>query len=234
MASNVPNKLVKNTLVQATKEYNVKKLNVEAKTVTHYNMFEQSGPIYFDELRKFFKERSDSAKTDKTNINKTLLLTASLNTLFNSILIPRFKLIKTNTDSEKISDTEYIYGLTIRMPKYGSGLNSCRTTGDDDFAIPNEYWSKLVDEYKTENKDIMSPDAMPMINAVFCERGLCKDGRWKSTFYPKSMSCPGSSGSETIYPWLQSGFKGGRKTKRRNPRRTKRRPKRRRTRRTKK
>lgn len=65
MASNVPNKLVKNTLVQATKEYNVKKLNVEAKTVTHYNMFEQSGPIYFDELRKFFKERSDSAKTDK-------------------------------------------------------------------------------------------------------------------------------------------------------------------------
>jgi hypothetical protein len=234
MASNNPNQLVVQELNVATNEYNAKEANVGAQTVTYYNMFEQSGPIYFDELRKFFKERLDSAKKDITNIHKTLLLTGSLNTLFNSILIKRFNLLKTTKDSTKINDTKYIYGLTIRMPKDGSGLNSCRTTGDDDFAIPNEYWSKLVDEYKTENKDTITRDAITMIDAVFCERGLCKDGRWKSTFYPKGMSCPGSSGSETIYPWLQTGSKGGRKTKRRNPRKSKRRPKRRRTRRLKK
>jgi len=222
MATNNPDALVNSVLYNENKRYDATKSNVGAQTVTYYNMFEQSGPIYFDELRKFFKDGFNRAKENKENIHKTLLLTASLNTLFNSILIPRYNLLKKNTNLDIIRDFEYIYGLTIRMPKDESGLNSCRTTGDD-FAIPNEYWSKLVDEYKTQNKDIMTPDAMLMINAVFCERGLCKDGRWKSTFYPKGMSCPGSSGSETIYPWLKIGSTGGRKTKLRKSRKTKRR-----------
>ena len=230
METSNPNALVVQELNVATNEYNAKEANVGAQTVTNSNMFEQSGPIYFDELRKFFKERSDSAEKDIANTRKTLLLRGSLNTLFNSILIKRFNLLKTTKDSTRIKDTKYIYGLTIRMPKDGSGLNSCRTTGDDDFAIPNEYWSKLVDEYKTENKDTMTRDAITMIDAVTCERRLCKEERWKSSFY----LCPGSSGRETIYPWLQTGSKGGRKTKRRNPRKSKRRPKRRRTRRHKK
>ena len=231
MATNNPNALVENTLNDATREYNAKEANVGAQTVTYENMFEQSGPIYFDELRKFF---NDGLTRAEGNRDKTLLLRGSLNTLFNSILIKRFNLLKTTKNSTRIKDTKYIYGLTKRMPKDGSGLNSCKTTVDDDFAIPNEYWSKLVDEYKTQNKDIMNPDAILMINAVFCERGLCKDGRWKSTFYPKGMSCPGSSGSETIYPWLQTVSEGGRKTKRRKTKGTKRRPRRRRTRRARK
>ena len=178
-------------------------------------MYKQYGEIYFRELIEFInKNLKNFDGTFKINRDGTFKNIGVLQLLFNSILTPRLGFIQDTNNKDYISDDKYNYGITIRMPiNPQGGINSCTTTGaNDDFAIPNEDWSILVEQFKKGVKDdkislMNESELMSMIDVVTCERRLCKDDRWKSGLN-KLIYCPGSSKSQTIYPWLQTGTKG--------------------------
>ena len=52
-----------------------------------------------------------------------------MNTLFNSILIKRFNLLKTTKNSTRIKDTKYIYGLTQKDHPWINRIKECALTG---------------------------------------------------------------------------------------------------------
>lgn len=220
-------------VAEEEKKSHAKESNVKAEVIAYDDIYKQIGETYFRELRKYVNDNLITNQDDKGKFTKKALLTG----LFNTILTSRLIFLQDPENAGKINDDNYIYGITIRMPIYESGgIDSCRpSSANDDFAIPNEYWSKLVEQYKMEMKGLyISPDTINMINIVACERGLCKDERWKSGLN-KLIYCPGSSGSQMIYPWLQTGTKGGRTRKqKKHKRRTRKGSKRTKTRRYKK
>jgi hypothetical protein len=201
-------------IVEETTKSNAKESNVKAEVIVSNEMYKQYGETYFRELRNFInKYLKNSDGTFKINRDGTFK-NAILQLLFNLILTPRLDFIQDSKNINYISDGTYNYGITIRIPiNPQGGVDSCTTTGaNNDFAIPNEDWSILVEQYKKGVKDgkitsINESKLMSMIDVVTCERRLCKDDRWKSGLN-KLIYCPGSSGSQTIYPWLQTGTKG--------------------------
>lgn len=198
--------------------------------------------IYETDGRNYFSELTNRYTVFKNNVLEgDIINDGALNILFSKILVPRMNFISLEANKGKWNTTDYLYGLTVRMKKTGTTIDSCNLATD--LAIPNNGWDKLVKRYTELTKGNKVPlwisdnksKIDQMIAQVNCERGICKDNRWKSGM-SKMYFCNGQE-SNPFYQELTATSVGGRKSRKsRKPRKTRRtrRVKRRRTRRSRK
>jgi len=195
-------------------------------------IYETDGSNYFSELTKRYNGFKNNV------LGGGIINDAALSTIFSKILTPRMDFISSEANKDKWNTTDYLYGLTVRMKKNGTTIDSCNT--NTDLAIPDNEWGNLVKRYTQLTKGEVVPMWISdnkskidqMIAQVNCERGICKDNRWKSVM-SKMYFCNGQE-SNPFYQALTTSVGGrkSRKAKRRKTRRT--RKAKRRTRRTKK
>jgi hypothetical protein len=199
-------------------------------------------PRYFKELKdqyNKFKSKFNLQKAADAIKGSDLFNDTDVSSILWNILTQRMIFIK-NNPKIVLDDNEFITGLTIRMKKEPI-VNSCITEGDEDFAISNNDWAKIKSQFerlKQEGTRSFIVDTTQlqsveeMIKQVDCERGICKDNRWKSGM-SKMYYCKGQD-SNPFYQALMATSVGGKKIRKTRKSRKTKRTKRRRTRRAKK
>lgn len=195
------------------------------------------GETYFNEIKALYERAKNGSKEKDGDI----VTVGGIGLLFNGLLA-RMAVINNNKDQLSWNDSNYIYGLTIRMPKDKSGnISSCSSR---DFAIPDGEWQKVEELYKRLKIDrkgtgswVDNSKIDKMLKMVNCERGICKDNRWKPGFTNSAYKFTFCNGQESnpFYQALTATSVGGRKSrKQRKPRKSRRTRHKRRTRRSRK